>query len=289
MQKSNIELLINKALTVLSQLEHFLPPLPTPTDWNAKAFRWEKKGHTAYLAPIHHLALIHPEDLHFVDKQKEAIDQNTYQFLQGLPANNVLMTGSRGTGKSSLVKAMLDKYANKGLRLIEIDKSDLKDLNQIITLVSGRPEKFIIFCDDLSFEEGEAGYKELKSILDGSVSASTENILIYATSNRRHLMPEKMQDNLDSHYVNGDLHPSESIEEKVSLSERFGLWLTFYSFTQDEYLNIVDYWLRQLNCPEQHISASHTEALQWATQRGSRSGRIARHFAKYWTAKYLQK
>ena len=286
-QNYTVQDLINKAMGVLSQLEAWLPPTPESTDWNAKAFRWRKKGETAWLEAVKVIDIIDPSDLLHIEKQKQAIDMNTRFFLQGKPANNVLMTGARGTGKSSLVKAMLAKYTDQGLRLIEVDKSDLGDLGSIVDLIHQRPERFIIFCDDLSFDEGEVSYKALKSILDGSISARSENVLIYATSNRRHLLPEYMSENLSTRYQDdGEVHPGEAIEEKISLSERFGLWLSFYPFRQEDYLAIVDYWLRELGCPEQYIEESHTEALQWATHRGSRSGRIARHFARDWTARH---
>lgn len=290
MSNPDLSLLITRALGVLEQLEAWLPAAPKPVDWSAKAFRWRKKGATAWLEAIHITDTIKPEDLLHIERQKEIIDRNTRFFVAGKPANNVLMTGSRGTGKSSLVKAMLNKYADQGLRLIEVDKTDLNDLGDIVDLVHERPERFLIFCDDLSFDEGEVGYKALKSVLDGSIAASGENILIYATSNRRHLMPEYMQENLKTTYRDdGEVHPGEAIEEKISLSERFGLWLSFYPFRQDNYLAIVYYWLRQLGCPEEHIEASRTEALQWTIERGSRSGRVARHFARDWTARHLDK
>ncbi len=290
MSNDTVQQLIQKALGVLSQLEAWLPPTPENTDWSAKAFRWRKKGETAWLEAVKVVDHIETDDLLHIEKQKEAIDTNTRFFLQGKPANNVLMTGARGTGKSSLVKAMLAKYADQGLRLIEVDKSDLGDLGDIVDLIHQRPERFIIFCDDLSFDEGEVSYKALKSILDGSISSSGENVLVYATSNRRHLMPEYMSENLSTKYQDdGEVHPGEAIEEKISLSERFGLWLSFYPFRQEDYIAIVNYWLRELGCPEEHIEASRTEALQWAIQRGSRSGRIARHFAKDWTARHLSK
>jgi predicted AAA+ superfamily ATPase len=220
-------------------------------------------------------------DLQEIDGQKEKLQQNTLQFVQGLPANNVLLTGSRGTGKSSLIKACLNAYAAQGLRLIEVDKDDLTDLPDIVDVVAGRPEKFIIFCDDLSFEDGEGGYKALKSILDGSVAAATPNVLIYATSNRRHLLPEHMKDNLTyTHTEDGEVHPGEVIEEKISLSERFGLWISFYPFSQDEYLTIVAQWLKSLGATEAVIQTSGPEALVWALERGSRSGRVAYQFAR---------
>jgi predicted AAA+ superfamily ATPase len=221
------------------------------------------------------------DDLKEIDPQKEKIQRNTLQFVQGLPANNVLLTGARGTGKSSLIKACLNTYSPLGLRLIEVDKPDMVDLPDIIDVVAARPEKFIIFCDDLSFEEGEPGYKALKSILDGTVAAATPNVLIYATSNRRHLLPEYMKDNLSYKYTDdGEVHPGEVIEEKISLSERFGLWISFYPFSQDAYLLIVDQWLSSLGVPPNEALSAHPEALVWALERGSRSGRVAFQFAR---------
>lgn len=287
MQQSTLEHLVEKALKVLTQIESILPPPAPEPDWTAWAFRWQRKGQLTWLEPIRHLALIDVEDLQYLEQQKTQIERNTLHFLQGKPANNVLMTGARGTGKSSLVRAMLTQFAPQGLRLIELDKQDLMDLTELVNLLMTRPEKFIIFCDDLSFEEGDVNYKALKSVLDGSIASYGDNVLIYATSNRRHLMPEKMQDNLSAHYVDGDLHPSESIEEKISLSERFGLWLSFYPFNQEQYWTIVVSWLRKLGCPETHIESARLEALQWATQRGSRSGRVAKQFAQDWTARFL--
>lgn len=279
--------LIERAERVLSQLEAWLPPTPPAINWEARAFRWRKRGTRGWLDAVQNIARISVDDLHHIERQKNVIDRNTRHFLEGRPANNVLMTGARGTGKSSLVKAMLAQYGEQGLRLIEVDKSDLADLGDIVDLVSGRPERFIIFCDDLSFEEGEASYKELKSVLDGSISAAGDNVLIYATSNRRHLMPEYMSENLSArHQPDGEIHPGETVEEKISLSERFGIWLSFYPFKQDDYLNIVHYWLETHGCTQESIEASHTEALQWALERGSRSGRVARQFARDWAARH---
>jgi uncharacterized protein len=280
--------LLARAERVLAQLEAWLPPAPPPINWDARAFRWRKEGAQGWLDAIKHVASIQPEDLQHIERQKETIDLNTRHFLEGKPANNVLMTGARGTGKSSLVKAMLATYGDRGLRLIEVDKAHLGDLGTIVDLVSERPEKFIIFCDDLSFEEGEAGYKALKSVLDGSLSASGDNVLIYATSNRRHLMPEYMSENLAAqHQPDGEVHPGETVEEKVSLSERFGIWLSFRPFRQDDYLDIVYYWLKELGCPQEAIETSRLEALQWALGRGSRSGRVARQFAQDWAARHV--
>ena len=280
--------LVARALRVLAQLEAWLPPTPPPTDWNALAFRWRKRGAShGWLDAIAHVSLINTSDLQHIERQRDVIDRNTRHFIEGKPANNVLMTGARGTGKSSLVKAMLASYGAKGLRLIEVDKSDLGDLADIVDLVAERPEKFIVFCDDLSFEEGESGYKALKSVLDGSAASAGNNVLIYATSNRRHLMPEYMSENLQAqHQADGEVHPGETVEEKISLSERFGLWLSFYPFKQDDYLDIVSHWLRTLGCSEASIAEARTEALQWALERGSRSGRVAWHFARDWSARY---
>ena len=276
-----------QASRVLTQLEAWLPPAPPPIDWAAPAFRWRRRGQRGQLEPVRHLAQIRPDDLQHIERQKAVIDRNTRQFLAGRPANNVLMTGARGTGKSSLVKAMLVAYAERGLRLIEIDKSDLADLPEVVEQVAERPERFIVFCDDLSFEEGEAGYKALKSVLDGSVAATSGNVLIYATSNRRHLMPEYMDENLAArHQADGEVHPGEAVEEKISLSERFGLWLSFYPFRQDDYLDIVRHWLTTLGCPPDELERARTEALQWTIERGSRSGRIAWQFAKDWAARH---
>jgi predicted AAA+ superfamily ATPase len=279
--------LLARAARVLTQLEAWLPPAPPTTNWDARAFRWRKRGTShGWLDAIANVSLIHTEDLQHIERQTEIIDRNTRHFLEGKPANNVLMTGARGTGKSSLVKAMLAAYGDRGLRLIEVDKSDLGDLADIVDLVAKRPEKFIVFCDDLSFEEGESGYKALKSVLDGSAASTGNNVLIYATSNRRHLMPEYMSENLQTkHGADGELHPGETVEEKISLSERFGLWLSFYPFRQDDYLDIVYHWLRTLGCSEASILESRTEALQWALERGSRSGRVAWHFARDWAAR----
>jgi len=236
---------------------------------------------------VRHVGAIRLPDLKEIEPQKEKIERNTRQFVAGQPANNVLLTGARGTGKSSLIKACLNAYAPQGLRLIEVDKADLVDLPDIVEVVAGRPEKFIVFCDDLSFEEGEAGYKALKSILDGSVAASTPNVLIYATSNRRHLLPEYMKENLSyTHTDDGEVHPGEVVEEKISLSERFGLWVSFYPFSQQEYLTIVAQWLSSFGVSAQAIEEARPEALVWALERGSRSGRVAYQFARDYAGRH---
>jgi predicted AAA+ superfamily ATPase len=277
------ERLIERAEALINRIEAILPQPISAPDWQASiAYRYRKRssGH-GLLEPVRHVAKMELRDLKEIDGQKEKIQRNTEQFVQGLPANNVLLTGARGTGKSSLIKACLNEYAERGLRLIEVDKSDLVDLPDIIELVSDRPEKFMVFCDDLSFEDGEPGYKALKSILDGSVAAATPNVLIYATSNRRHLLPEYMKENLSyTHSEDGEVHPGEVIEEKISLSERFGLWVSFYPFSQEEYLTIVAQWLVSLGLPPHQVEAARPEALVWALERGSRSGRIAHQFAR---------
>ncbi len=275
--------LIARATQLVDRIEAILPqPLSAP-DWGAAiAWRYRKRssGH-GLLEPVRHVAGIRLADLKEIEPQKERIQRNTLQFVQGHPANNVLLTGARGTGKSSLVKACLNEYAGQGLRLIEIDKADMVDLPDIVEVVAGRPEKFMVFCDDLSFEEGEPGYKALKSILDGSVAAATPNVLIYATSNRRHLLPEYMKENLTyTHTDDGEVHPGEVVEEKISLSERFGLWVSFYPFSQEEYLHITAQWLSHFGVPATQIDAARQEALVWALERGPRSGPVAYQFAR---------
>ena len=275
--------LIERAEQLITRIESVLPrPLSAP-DWSqAVAWRYRKRaGGHGVLEPVRHVGAIALAELKEIDAQKDKIERNTRQFVDGRPANNVLLTGARGTGKSSLIKACLNAYAPRGLRLIEVDKQDLTDLPDIVEVVAGRPEKFIVYCDDLSFEEGEPGYKALKSILDGSVAASTPNVLVYATSNRRHLLPEYMKDNLSYTTSNdGEIHPGEVVEEKISLSERFGLWVSFYPFSQDEYLAIVAQWLGALGASPAQIASARPEALVWALERGSRSGRVAYQFAR---------
>lgn len=278
-----LERLLVRAEQLIDRIEAVLPkPLCSP-DWSASvAFRYRKRssGH-GQLEPVRHVAPMRLSDLQEIDDQKAKIQRNIQQFVQGLPANNVLLTGARGTGKSSLVKACLHEYAAQGLRLIEVDKADLVDLPDIVDLVADRPERFVVFCDDLSFEDGESGYKALKSVLDGSVSAAGDNVLICATSNRRHLLPEYMKENLSyTHTADGEVHPGEVIEEKISLSERFGLWVSFYPFSQDEYLTIVAQWLSAFGVPAAAIEAARPQALVWALERGSRSGRVAYQSAR---------
>jgi predicted AAA+ superfamily ATPase len=287
---SSLERVLQRAEALMQRIESVLPqPLQAP-DWSASvAYRYRKRssGHGT-LEPVRHVAQLGLQDLKEIDQQKEKIQRNTEQFVNGLPANNVLLTGARGTGKSSLIKACLNTYAPRGLRLIEVDKDDLVDLPDIIEVVANRAEKFIVYCDDLSFEDGEPGYKALKSILDGTVAASTANVLVYATSNRRHLLPEYMKENLTyTHTDDGEVHPGEGVEEKISLSERFGLWVSFYPFSQDEYLAITAQWLSSFGVPATAIDAAKPEALVWALERGSRSGRVAYQFARDYAGKHV--
>jgi predicted AAA+ superfamily ATPase len=283
----NLQALVERLHALLDRVETLLPARAAHIDWAAAlALRWRKHGAAARLEPVRHLAPIRLAQLQEIDTQKARLVRNTEQFLAGSGANNVLLTGARGTGKSSLIKALLNEYAPRGLRLIEVDKSDLVDLPDIVELVAERPERFIVYCDDLSFEEGEAGYKALKSVLDGSIAATRDNVLIYATSNRRHLLPEYMAENLTyKHTPDGEVHPGEVVEEKISLSERFGLWLSFYPFSQDEYLAIVALWLRAFGVPEGELEQARRESLVWALERGSRSGRVAQQFARDWAGR----
>lgn len=287
----HFERLLQRAEHLITRIEAVLPQPMTSPDWSqAVAWRYRKRssGHGA-LEPVRHVGAMALTDLKEVDGQKDKIRRNTEQFVRQLPANNVLLTGARGTGKSSLVRACLNEYAPQGLRLIEVDKSDLVDLPDIVDVVADRPERFIVFCDDLSFEDGEPGYKALKSILDGSVSAASPNVLIYATSNRRHLLPEYMKENLTyTHTPEGEVHPGEVVEEKISLSERFGLWVSFYPFSQDEYLTIVAQWLSSLGVSAADIEAARPSALVWALERGSRSGRVAYQFARDYAGTHRQ-
>jgi len=280
--------LIARADSLLARLENLLPHPLTSPDWSAaNAFRYRKRGGSGFVEPVHHAATIRLADLSEIDAQKERLVRNTEQFIAGHGANNVLLTGARGTGKSSLIKACLNHFAAHGLRLIEVDKTDLVDLPDIVDLVARCPERFIVFCDDLSFDEGESGYKALKSILDGSIAQASDNVLVYATSNRRHLLPEYMKENLSyRHTEDGEVHPGEVIEEKISLSERFGLWLSFYPFSQDEYLAIVAQWLHGFGVDEAAIAQARQESLVWALERGSRSGRVAYQFAKDYSGRH---
>jgi hypothetical protein len=274
-----LERFLGRVDTLIDRLEKLVPAGTQAVDWSAgTAFRWRKRGGRGFLDPVRHPHAIAFADLLDVDEQKRRVRENTAQFVAGRPANNVLLTGARGTGKSSLIKAALNEYAKKGLRLIEVDKADLVDLPDIVDLVAERGERFIVFCDDLSFEASDPGYKSLKVALDGTIAGSSDNLLIYATSNRRHLMPEFMDENLEARHVGGEIHPGEATEEKISLSERFGVWLSFYPFDQDQYLDIAAHWVESLGGKANE--AMKPAALLWALERGSRSGRVAWQFAK---------
>ena len=285
------EQLLLRAEQLIDRIEAVLPRALAAPDWTAAvAWRYRKRssGH-GVLEPVRHLDAMRLADLKEIDPQKDKIQRNTRQFVDARPANNVLLTGARGTGKSSLIRACLNEYANQGLRLIEVDKVDLTDLPDIVDVVSDRPEKFMVFCDDLSFDDGEPGYKALKSILDGSVAATSANVLVYATSNRRHLLPEYMKENLSfTHTEDGEVHPGEGVEEKISLSERFGLWVSFYPFTQAEYLTIVAQWLAWFGVSPAAIEAARPEALVWALERASRSGRVAYQFARDYAGSHTE-
>ncbi len=271
---SDLESLIEKAERLLDRIGRSFPE-ETATDWSGIAFRWVKGRGLARVMHPHGITI---ENLKGIDSQVRLADENTRQFVQGRPANNILLTGARGTGKSSLVKALLNRHAPEGLRLVEVERNDLISLPEIVEKLEGRSERFVIFCDDLSFDREEGGYRELKVVLDGSVSTSPENVLVYATSNRRHLMPEYMSENLE-----GEIHPGETVEEKISLSDRFGLWIPFYSFDQEEYLAIVENWLDHFGVEERQ--GVRKAALQWALSRGARSGRVAWQFARDWAGK----
>ena len=282
---SEWDAVIKRAEAVLGRVEKLLPAAAAPTEWKAIAFRWRKRNGHGAIEAVRHVHKISLADLCGIDGQKKTVEQNTRQFVDGHPANNVLLTGARGTGKSSLIKALLNKYAPRGLRVIEVEKQDLIDLPEIVELIAQRPERFVLYCDDLSFEADEPGYKALKVVLDGSVAAASENCLIYATSNRRHLMPEFMSENLEAKRVDDEIHPGETVEEKISLSERFGVWVSFYPFDQDEYLEIVAQWLAHFKVGGANSEAVRHAALQWALQRGSRSGRVAWQFARDWAGR----
>jgi len=285
MNMDKLDHFLDRAECLIDRLEGMLPSIQVhhepKWDDDAHAFRWEQ----CRLVPVAHPHRIRLDDLLGIAQQKQLIVQNTLQFVQGRPANNVLLTGSRGTGKSSLVKALLNEYAADGLRLIEVGKNALAELPKIIALVAVCPERFILYCDDLSFNANEPGYQALKAALDGSLVTFSDNLLIYATSNRRHLMPETMQDNLATEYLGDEIHPAESIEEKISLSERFGLWVSFYPFSQDEYLDIVAHWLSHFGMATKVDEVVRQAALQWSIQRGSRSGRVGWQFARDWVGK----
>ena len=286
--------LLAQVQPLLARLDQLLP-MSTEPDWDAAiAFRWRRRktalGSVGMLAPVRHPAALSLDDLQNIEEQKALVEQNTRQFVEKRPANNVLLTGARGTGKSSLIKACLNAFHAQGLRLIEVDKDDLVDLPDLVEMVGNRPERFIVYCDDLSFEQGEGGYKALKTVLDGSVAGQADNVLVYATSNRRHLMPEFMSENLEAKYQeDGEIHPGETSEEKISLSERFGVWVAFYPFRQDDYLAVVGHWLAYFGASATQIDKARGDALRWALERGSRSGRVAWQFARDWSGQHVRR
>lgn len=279
--ETNIIALLERVASALERIEDQLPAPAGPPPWDAaSAFRWQcdAMGHARFI-PLQHDQSLRLTDLLGIDRPRDAINRNTAQFVAGLPANNVLLWGPKGTGKSSLVRAVLNEHSGQGLRLVEMAHDALADLWQVVQVLRDRPERFILFFDDLSFESGDPDYRALKAALEGSMAGLPDNVLVYATSNRRHLMPELKQDNQDSHILDGELHHGEAVEEKVSLSERFGLWLALHPFSQERYLEICGHWLRRLDvdAPEQ---AWRAEALRWALLKGSRSGRSAWQFAR---------
>lgn len=283
---------MQRVVRFLDRYEQTLPPPTPPLDWsNTFAARWVGEGSGGWLRPLEITAEQSLDDLIGVDRQKQLLEANTSQFVRGLPANNALLWGARGTGKSSLVRALLHAWKDQGLRLIEIDKADLMHLPAVVARISGQPWRFLVFCDDLAFEADDSAYKTLKTVLDGSLEATPDNLLLYATSNRRHLLPEQRSDNLASSMVDGELHPGEAIEEKIALSDRFGLWVSFYPFSQEHYLDVVRHWLGSLAA--QHGLAwewneeLQKEAIRWATARGNRNGRCAWQFARSWVGRAL--
>lgn len=279
---TTIDDLLERIQVLVDQADKTFFPKPKPPAWDYTAYRWHHQGG---LRGVKHPHQVWLEDLLCLDYQKSEIVRNTRQFVSGRSANNVLLWGARGTGKSTLIKAVLNEFADQGLRLIEVDKEQLAALPELVDLLWGREEHYILFCDDLSFEADEPGYKALKAVLDGSISAPPENVLIYATSNRRHLLPEYQRENRETQIIDGELHHGEAVEEKISLSDRFGLWLAFHPFTQDQYLEIADYWLRALGADAEHPKMTQAAALQWALKRGSRSGRTAFQFARDWAGR----
>jgi predicted AAA+ superfamily ATPase len=285
---ADFESLIQKAESLITRLEAVLPPVAADIDWNALAWRWQVKQGRGYLKAVDHPHHIVLDAICNVDEQKSEIVRNTAQFVKGFPANNVLLTGARGTGKSTLVKALLSEFSKDGLRLVEVEKEDLVDLPEIVEILRNRPESFIVFCDDLSFEATEPGYKSLKVVLDGSISSTSDNVVVYATSNRRHLMPEFMAENLQTQYVGEEIRPGDTTEEKVSLSERFGLWLSFYAFDQDEYLKVAQYWLMHFGISEMTAEIRQA-ALLFSLTRGARSGRVAYQFARDYVGRFALK
>ncbi len=283
---SESERLWARVEAIIMRLEGLLPVAAGEPLWGETcAFRWHRRGIAGALESVGHLSSIRLEDLQCIDAQKSRLESNTRQFLRGLPANHSLLWGPRGTGKSSLIKALFNNYASEGLRLVELGRDDVLDLPEIYDYLHRRPERFIVYCDDLSFESGEVGFKTLKVVLDGSITSAPDNALFYATSNRRHLMPEQLSENFGATRLGEEIHPTEAVEERISLSERFGLWLAFHPFSQEEYLRIVRYWLARFGVAIDAQESAGPEALRWALLRGSRSGRCAWQFARDWAGR----
>lgn len=283
---------LQRAEGLLARIEPLLPAQPPNIDWeHTLAARWHRDGRSGYLAPLEVNLDLRLDDLIGIDRQRDLLAANTQQFVDGLPANHVLLWGARGTGKSSLIRALLAEYAGRGLRLIEIERDHLADLPRVVELLSGQRQAFVLFCDDLSFEAGEGDYRVLKSVLDGSLERAPENVLLYATSNRRHLVPERQSDNENWQMVDGELHPNEAVEDKIALSDRFGLWLSFYPFSQQHYLSVVRHWIDSLAgraCLQwDWDEALEKDAIRWATGRGNRNGRCAYQYARQWVGSKL--
>ncbi|CAD2267162.1 ATP-binding protein [Pseudomonas stutzeri] len=283
---------LQRAEGLLARIEPLLPAQPPVIDWeHTLAARWQRDARSGYLAPLEVNLDLRLDDLIGIDRQRDLLAANTQQFVDGLPANHVLLWGARGTGKSSLIRALLAEYAGRGLRLIEIERDHLADLPRVVELLSGQRQAFVLFCDDLSFEAGEGDYRVLKSVLDGSLERAPENVLLYATSNRRHLVPERQSDNENWQMVDGELHPNEAVEDKIALSDRFGLWLSFYPFSQQHYLSVVRHWIDSLagkaRLQWDWDEALEKDAIRWATGRGNRNGRCAYQYARQWVGARL--
>ncbi|MBA1277413.1 MULTISPECIES: ATP-binding protein [Pseudomonadaceae] len=284
---AELKAFLQRADALMTRLEPLLPAPRAPVDWsNSLAARWHREGQGGYLQPLQVSLDLNLADLIGIDRQRELLANNTRQFVSGLPANHVLLWGARGTGKSSLIRALLAEHAPAGLRLIEIERDHLADLPKVVDQLVGQPQHFVVFCDDLSFEAGEGDYRVLKSVLDGSLERAPENVLLYATSNRRHLVPERQSDNENWQMIDGELHPNEAVEDKIALSDRFGLWLSFYPFSQEHYLNVVRHWIgslaEQAGLTWSWDEALEKDAIRWATARGNRNGRCAYQFARQW-------
>ena len=289
---AELKAFLQRAEMLMARLEPLLPALRSVMDWEKSvAARWRREGQGGYLQPLEVTLDLRLDDLIGIDRQRELLSNNTRQFVSGLPANHVLLWGARGTGKSSLIRALLAEHASAGLRLIEIERDHLADLPKVVELLAGQAQYFVLFCDDLSFEAGEGDYRVLKSVLDGSLERAPENVLLYATSNRRHLVPERQSDNENWQMIDGELHPNEAVEDKIALSDRFGLWLSFYPFSQEHYLNVVRHWIDSLALQAgldwEWSEALEKEAIRWATARDNRNGRCAYQFARQWVGVHL--